>query len=113
MYAGTTNMDTSLFGTMGDGSTSTRHFVSTKGIPFVLDVPTTTQYAIEAKAIDQLFPDIVGFGVSGGTKWTSYYATNVRPVYAFKGDVFGAAVATPAIAPRVEVYDSACARTVE
>lgn len=113
MYAGTEAMDTSLFGTMSDGSTETRHFVNDRGVPFVLDVPQSTLYPLEQRPIDWLYPDILVFGTSGGASARTYYATNVQLPHAYSGDVFGAARTLPSVPPRVEVYASGCRRVVE
>lgn len=113
MYAGTVDMDTSLFGTMSDGSTETRHFVNDRGVPFALDVPVSTLYPVEKTPIDLLYPDILTFGTSGGTLAKTYYSSNVQTVHAFSGDVFGAARPVPVIPPRVEVYNSQCQRIFE
>lgn len=113
MYAGTENMDVSLFGTEADGSTETRHFVNTRGVPFALDVPVSTFYPVEQTPIDWLYPDILVFGTSGGTSARAYYASDVRTQHAFTGDVFGAVRPTPALPPRVEVYASGCRRVFE
>lgn len=113
MYAGTENMDLSLFGTEADGSTETRHFVNTRGVPFALDVPVSTFYPVEQTPIDWIYPDILVFGTSGGTSARTYYASNVRTQHAFTGDVFGEVRPTPALPPRVEVYASGCRRVFE
>jgi LruC domain-containing protein len=113
MYGGTEWMDTSLFGTMSDGSTETRHFVNDRGVPFVLDVPQSTLYPLEQRPIDWLYPDILVFGTSGGASARTYYATNVQGQHAYTGDVFGAARAQPVVPPRVEVYAAGCQRVVE
>jgi LruC domain-containing protein len=113
MYAGTLDMDTTLFGTESDGSTETRHFVNHQGVPFALDVPVSTLYPVEKIPIDWLYPDILAFGTSGGATAKNYYATNVQLVHAFTGDVFGTARAAAVIPPRVEVYDTQCQRIFE
>ncbi|HRC57769.1 MAG TPA: LruC domain-containing protein, partial [Kofleriaceae bacterium] len=113
MYRGTEAMDTALFGTQSDGSTETRHFVNSRGVPFALDVPTSTLYPVEKTPIDWLYPDILAFGTSGGTTARTYYASNVRPQHAYTGDVFGDLRPAPTVAPRVEVYASGCRRVFE
>jgi LruC domain-containing protein len=113
MYGGTANMNTSLFGTLSDGSTSSRHFVTSNGIPFALDVPPSTRYPLEAHGISLLYPDILGFGSSGGAQNTNYYATNIQSAHAFTGDVFGVTPPAPVIPARVEVYDNSCKRTIQ
>lgn len=113
MYRGTEAMDPTLFGTQSDGSTETRHFVNNRGVPFALDVPTSTLYPVEKTPIDWLYPDILAFGTSGGTTARTYYASNVRPQHAYTGDVFGDLRPAPTVAPRVEVYASGCRRVFE
>lgn len=113
MYAGTELMDTTLFGTMSDGSTELRHFVNDRGVPFALDVPQSTLYPIEQRPIDWLYPDILAFGTSGGLSSRSYYTSNVQLAHAYAGDVFGEARARAVLPPRVEVYASACRRVFE
>lgn len=113
MYAGTEAMDTSLFGTMSDGSTDLRHFVNDRGVPFALDVPQSTLYPVEQRPIDWLYPDLLVFGTSGGVNARTYYATNVQLQHAYSGDVFGALRPPQVVPPRVEVYASGCRRVIE
>jgi LruC domain-containing protein len=78
-YSGTAAMSASLFNSGQDRSTSTRRFVHLSGIPAALNLMTTTLYPREGSAISALFPDIIGFGSSGGQQNATFYATNVLP----------------------------------
>ena len=81
-YRGTANIDGALFNTADDGTTPTRAFVTTAGIPFALEIPELTAYPQEGVGIDQLYPQIVGFGASAGTTDTTYYR-NPAPGFAY------------------------------
>ncbi len=81
-YAGTWRMDAGLYNTADDGSAPGRSFVTTEGIPFVLEFPELTNYANETVSIDQLYPDIVLFGSSAGTQGTDFYR-NLVPGHAY------------------------------
>ena len=76
-YSGTDTMNDALFGTGDDASTIDRHFVNHGGIPFVLQVPATVSWPKENVRIDDAYPDIIPFGLSGGTEHQDYYLTNV------------------------------------
>lgn len=76
-YAGTGLMDPSLPGTLDDGSSPTRHFVTRNGIPFALNFPHRVPYAPERVAIDTIYPDIVEFGRSNGASHVDFYEVPV------------------------------------
>lgn len=65
-------MDVSLLGTEEDGSTESRHFVDTRGVPFALDVPVSTFYPQEQTPSDWRYPDLLVFGT---------YAAGCRRVF--------------------------------
>jgi LruC domain-containing protein len=71
-YAGTSKAY-DYTGQFDDGSTGSRHFVDTGGVPFALLLPAETAYPKEGVAIDSLFPNIVTFGTSAGTSATDFY----------------------------------------
>ncbi len=105
MYAGTNSMNAALFNTVHDGSTPSRRFVDTVGVPFVLEVPQYTEYPAEGVAISALFPDITNFGYWGGTLFQDFYVTPVA--VAAYADMNGYGVPPPvAIAPAV--IDESC-----
>ena len=83
MYAGTATMDASLFGTEQDGSTPTRRFVDTDGLPFVLDLPRSPLWAKERIPVDLAFPEVVGFASSAGAQNVTWYdAPVLEHIYA-------------------------------
>jgi LruC domain-containing protein len=102
-YSGTAAMNTALFNSGNDGSTATRHFVDTAGLPYVLSVPSLVSWPYEQMRIEVQFPGIVGFASSGGTEGADYY---LRP------SGFGAVSASSQIAgvPGV-VSDLSCRPT--
>ena len=65
-YAGSANMDQTLFHTGVDNSTSGDWFVDTHGLPYALNFPTVVPYPAEQTAIDVLYPSIATFASSGG-----------------------------------------------
>jgi LruC domain-containing protein len=71
-YPGTTQAY-DFTGLYDDGSTGSRHFVDTNGVPFALLLPAETAYPKEGVAISALFPNIVTFGTSAGTSATDFY----------------------------------------
>jgi LruC domain-containing protein len=71
-YAGTSKAY-DFTGMFDDGSSASRHFVDTSGVPFALLLPAETAYPKEGEAIDSLFPNIVTFGSSAGTSATDFY----------------------------------------
>ncbi|MCK6550841.1 LruC domain-containing protein [Myxococcota bacterium] len=87
-YPGTAAMNRALFGTADDGSSGARSFVNRHGLPFVLSIPTLTEYPREAQSISDLFPGIVPFAMSGGTTNLDFYVANVRAELAYR-DVGG------------------------
>jgi LruC domain-containing protein len=105
-YAGTSRMNTNLFGTQVDGSSSSRHFVDTTGLPFVLHVPSDVAYPGEGVDIAQLNPDIVGFASSAGAQNQDFYLTHVNAAHAYK-DVAGLGRLDPAALDAV-VIDTSC-----
>jgi LruC domain-containing protein len=102
-YSGTAAMNTALFNSGNDGSSATRHFVDTAGLPYVLSVPSLVSWPYEQMRIEVQFPGIVGFASSGGTEGADYY---LRP------SGFGAVSASSQIAgvPGV-VSDLSCRPT--
>ena len=84
-YAGTSTMKTSLFGPGADGSTANRHFVNASGTPFVLNAPALIAWPVEGVSIENAYPDILGFGSSGGTTNANWYATHTQARYQYAG----------------------------
>lgn len=101
-YAGTSRMNAALVGTADDGTTPTRSFVTTAGIPFALNIGQTVAYPTEGKAIDQLYPDIVVFGQSGGQQAADFYQTTVASQHAFANQM------APTPLPAVGAADVSC-----
>lgn len=62
-FRGTSSLNTALLGTADDGSSPTRAFVTTAGIPFALVFPEQVTYPNEGTSIASLFPTIVDFGL--------------------------------------------------
>jgi hypothetical protein len=94
-YAGTSSMNAALFGTIDDGSTATRHFVDTDGLPFALNIPQIIDYPQETIAIDQVYPDISAFASSAGTQHADWFLTNEVKAKAFTGGANGTGVPQP------------------
>ena len=105
-YAGTSAMNTALFGTEDDGSAGNRRFVDRRGLPSVLVFPDWVPYAQEGVAITDLYPDIVGFASSGGASNTDFYLNNVVASAAYR-DSAGLPGLTPPAVP-VEIIDESC-----
>lgn len=83
-FRGTARMDSSRFNTQDDASDGVRNFVDTRGIPFGLLLPTVVDYPREGVAIDQLYPNIVTFGQSGGRLAQDFYLTSVQLSAAYR-----------------------------
>lgn len=82
-YGGTAAMDGALFNTGTDASSPSRRFVHFTGTPFALHLESASLYPLEGVAIDQLFPDIVGFAQSGGVTNSNFYASTVASSQGF------------------------------
>jgi LruC domain-containing protein len=74
-YRGTANINPGLFNTQDDGTSPTRAFVTTQGIPFALELPELANYPKEGQAVDLLYPNVVLFGASAGTQAQDFYRT--------------------------------------
>lgn len=85
-YRGTSQLGAGLVGTLDDGTTAARAFVTTNGIPFALIFPELVAYPVEGTPIDALYPDIVLFGSSGGAQAATFYR-NMVSVHRFLGQV--------------------------
>ena len=105
-YTGTSAMNQALFGTGDDGSTSSRRFVDSRGLPSMLVFPDTVAYPREGVAITQLYPNITSFAASGGTSHADFYSSQVVSAAAYR-DSAGLPRLTPA-APPVEPIDRSC-----
>lgn len=106
-FLGTSTVRLDLFGTLNDGSfvgldrildsldfvtgemgcvtqsLDVGHcYVDARGVPFALELPTSAKFTKEGTRLDNLFPDIVGFGGSGGTQNQNFFNTNVRNEHA-------------------------------
>ena len=77
-YGGTQAMRSELLGTENDASAPGRYFVHRNGTPFALNLQGTSAYPLENVAIDELFPDIVGFASSAGATHQSFYLNVVH-----------------------------------
>jgi LruC domain-containing protein len=93
-YAGTSRMNTGYFNTQSDRSAPGRYFVDGKGIPFVLQLPVTAPYPVEAAAISLLYPNILTWAASGGAQAQDFYLSPVDLAWAFRG-LGGAPAPTP------------------
>jgi LruC domain-containing protein len=100
-YAGSAAMNTALFNTESDASSASRHFVDTKGLPFMLDVPTVGRWPAEATDIASLFPRIQLFASSAGAEGLDYATSGVELSAAYTPSN-GAAI-TPAFLPGYDV----------
>ena len=105
-YAGTAAMNATLFGTGDDGSSSPRFFVDHRGLPFGLVLPTSDAYPREGAAIEQLFPDILGFAASAGATHRDFYESNVVEAFAYR-DSLGQPPLTPVFGP-LPAIDTSC-----
>lgn len=83
-YRGTARFDTSRFNTQDDQSFGGRNFVDTRLIPFALHFPTVVAYPLEGTPIDQLYPNIVLFGQSGGSLHQDFYTSNIDAQHAYR-----------------------------
>ncbi|MBS2023009.1 MAG: LruC domain-containing protein [Deltaproteobacteria bacterium] len=89
-----TGANQSVFGTADDGSTAGRHYVNALGLPFALHIPNANvRWMQERVAIDQGYPDIVGFATSAGAQHKDWYLTNVDQSKTFTS---GAGMSAPA-----------------
>jgi LruC domain-containing protein len=86
-YRGTASLDPALFGTADDGTSAVRAFVTKGGIPFALNLPELAAYPMEGVSLDQLYPNVVAFGQSGGTQAQDYYRSVVQTQHMFAGQV--------------------------
>lgn len=110
LYGGTSQMNQNLFGSGNDGSTPSRKFVDTTGLPYALAYPDLVIYPQEQVTISGLYPDVLQFAASGGTTHQDFYLTNVNASagYLSAGNL-GPLTPTPAmgVAP-----DSSCVPSV-
>ena len=105
-HDGTASMNPALFGSEDDGSTPSRRFVDTSGLPFVLVFPEPVRHPFEETPIASLYPNIVSFAASGGAQATDFYASGVVPAFAY-ADASGQPAPLPA-APLTFPVDRAC-----
>jgi LruC domain-containing protein len=104
-YAGTAEMDGTLFGQTNDGSAPGRWFVDTTGLPYALALPELAAYPQEQVDIALLYPNIVAFAASGGVTNQDFYLSSVQWPYAYGGPVWSAPSLGPVPAP---VIDTTC-----
>jgi LruC domain-containing protein len=83
-FPGTALMNAGLFGTADDGSTASRRFVDTRGLPFALVLPEDAAYPAEAQPLSSLYPDVLTFAASGGALAKDFYATNVQAGFLYR-----------------------------
>lgn len=72
-FRGTAGLNGALVNTRDDATTAQRAFVTSNGIPFVLEIPETALYPSEGTPIELLFPEILAFGASAGQNATTFY----------------------------------------
>lgn len=68
---------TNLFGTGDDNSSiaNNRYYVTTTGLPYAIEVPTTTfNYPVERADITQAYLHLADWVISGGTAYTDWYS---------------------------------------
>lgn len=75
-YSGTYRANSAHYGTGDDGSAPGRYYVDTNGVPFVLNLPQSTNYPSEFTHVAQLWPSITSFAASGGTTNQNFYASS-------------------------------------
>lgn len=103
IWAGTSVMDTSLFGTGTDASKADGlHFVGRGGIPWMFAIPSQVGTPIEGTSLSDAFPEVVDFAASGGTDEPAWYEAPDES-YLFGGESFVTSPAVPKLKP-----DSAC-----
>ena len=101
-FGGTAAMNTALFLTGDDGTSFSRSFVNTAGLPFALSFPTLVPYPSEGVEISRLYPDILQFAASNGATHQDFYVSNVVPAHAFR-DVNGQPLPEPRFIGRSDV----------
>lgn len=72
-YRGTSQLTPGLVGTVDDGTTGQRAFVTREGIPFALIFPELVAYPKEGVSIERLYPEILLFGSSAGAQAQLFY----------------------------------------
>lgn len=83
-YAGTKDMDVSLFNTQEDASTGEKHFVDKNGIPYLFHIPEVSPWTLEEISIDKLFPTIIEFAVTEGRRRMNFYVSPVIEQYSWQ-----------------------------
>lgn len=106
-YAGTDRMRSELFSSADDGSSDTRHFVDTDGLPFVLSYPTLAPWTEELVEIPRLFPNIVSFASSNGAEAADFYSTSVVQASAYAPSLSIGSHPSVSTVPAT-VYDRSC-----
>jgi len=81
--------NTALFGTQADNSNPAagRYYVTTKNLPFAIDIAGTFDYPYEKKVITETYLKFFEWGVSGGTQKKDWY----KPVAGYRKteNIFG------------------------
>lgn len=95
-YAGTFRFNANLVGTMDDGSAPGRRFVDLGGVPFALALPQSTAYPQELHHVAGLWPNILGFGSSGGASQKDFYLSLEDGAHRFARAAAPALSANPA-----------------
>jgi LruC domain-containing protein len=104
-HPGTARMDQALFGTGVDGSTPTRRFVDTQGLPAALLFPGPVSVPSERVNLALLYPGVVTFAQSAGVQGADFYLFPQRQhAYA---DSAGQGLPAPAL-PGVAAPDTTC-----
>lgn len=84
-FGGTDAVRSDLFGTLNDGSTQSRFYVDTRGVPFALGVPSSSLWPKENTRIETVFPHLVDFAASGGVTNQNFHSDGVNTSAAFTG----------------------------
>lgn len=109
MYAGTSAMNTGLFGSQSDRTTPGRAFVDTRNLPFVLDIPSYAVHTQEAVSIAQMWPRILNFAASGGTQDKDFYVGDTVLSQTYSGPT----PLQPVLLSTLPVPSSACIQSAQ
>lgn len=86
-FGGTSDMNSALFRTASDRSdpVSGVFFKDSRGLTFVIAIPTANHWPQEGVDIAGLFPNIISFATSGGTQDADFYSRGVDPTRSYGG----------------------------
>jgi LruC domain-containing protein len=74
----TSRADLKLFGTQDDATkngTTSSYYKSARGLPWALDIPNEWAYPFEQEDVVVVYPNIVPWATSGGSKNLNWYVT--------------------------------------